>query len=507
MEKESLKIKTYEKGVSKLPDYPSDEGYTAEMLKAVFDSRSDKEIKEKHNALCDATAEISEELKTYGEKIDETSSGLEQHVGSEEAHSALFGAMREELAGANSGLEQHMSSQEAHAALFETIREELAKKAEEESATNLENGDGEVSLKQTAWKDEAANSATGKGAVALGGYNKANGKCSMAVNYNNEVNAPNAFAANSANKIPEEAEGSFVSGHCNEAKSIFQTIVGTYSDVEADDSFVVGNGGSETDRRNAFKVDKHGNAKVSGSIDATGDITASGNVEATRVNCTGVNAKNVSVTNNLSVTNKVGCEELAVNARTVAGSGSISEHHISYGKNTVSGRGSAAFGGNNKVYGETSFAAITSNTIPEGLTHVFIAGHANTATASHQAIFGNYAAPETADAFVIGNGTSAGRKNAFAVEKNGNIKVGGTQITLGNTVITEEDTKTLKTPEKTIVKHTNQEYKLTSYTAEEMKLPISTGVFQSALLECLSYENMLLARIEALETRLAGESE
>lgn len=476
---ENLKIKTYSNGVSKLPDYPSDEGYTAEMLKAVFDSRTDKEIKEKHNALCDATAEISEELKTYGEKIEATSSGLEEH----------------------------MSSQEAHAALFETIREELAKKAEEERSTNLENGDGEVSLKQTAWKDEAANSATGKGAVALGGYNKANGKCSMAVNYNNEVNAPNAFAANSANKIPEEAEGSFVSGHRNEAKSIFQTIVGTYSDVEADDSFVVGNGGSETDRRNAFKVDKHGNAKVSGSIDATGDINASGNVEATRVNCTGVNAKNVSVTNNLSVTNKVGCEELAVNARTVAGAGSISEHHTSYGKNTVSGRGSAAFGGNNKVYGETSFAAITSNTIPEGLTHVFIAGHANTATASHQAIFGNYAAPETADAFVIGNGTSAGKKNAFAVGKNGNIRVGGTQITIGNTIITEEDAKILKKPKETIVENTIQEYRGTNYTNEEREFPISTGAWLEGLHGLWSTTDLLWNKVAELEARISGESE
>ncbi len=53
MDVENLKIKNYASGVKTLPDYPSDEGYTAEMLKVVFDARSDNEIKEKHNALVD----------------------------------------------------------------------------------------------------------------------------------------------------------------------------------------------------------------------------------------------------------------------------------------------------------------------------------------------------------------------------------------------------------------------------------------------------------------------
>lgn len=54
------KIDTYASGVSDLPDYPSDEGYTAAQLKAVFDARSDNEIKNKHNALVDAVSELSE---------------------------------------------------------------------------------------------------------------------------------------------------------------------------------------------------------------------------------------------------------------------------------------------------------------------------------------------------------------------------------------------------------------------------------------------------------------
>ena len=54
MDTENLKIKTYSTAIKNLPDYPSDAGYTAAMLKEAFDARSDNEIKEKHNALCDA---------------------------------------------------------------------------------------------------------------------------------------------------------------------------------------------------------------------------------------------------------------------------------------------------------------------------------------------------------------------------------------------------------------------------------------------------------------------
>lgn len=60
MNKEDLKILNYEVSVSSLPDYPSDAGYTAQQLKAVFDARSDNEIKEKHNALVDAYAQTED---------------------------------------------------------------------------------------------------------------------------------------------------------------------------------------------------------------------------------------------------------------------------------------------------------------------------------------------------------------------------------------------------------------------------------------------------------------
>ena len=63
MSLENLKIKEYASGISQLPDYPSDAGYTAAGLKALFDARSDNEIKEKHNALVDAVSEQEERIK------------------------------------------------------------------------------------------------------------------------------------------------------------------------------------------------------------------------------------------------------------------------------------------------------------------------------------------------------------------------------------------------------------------------------------------------------------
>ena len=53
MSLEQYKITTYEDNVKDLPDYPSDAGITAKMLKEIFDGRTDKEVKEKVNALID----------------------------------------------------------------------------------------------------------------------------------------------------------------------------------------------------------------------------------------------------------------------------------------------------------------------------------------------------------------------------------------------------------------------------------------------------------------------
>lgn len=456
MDKENLKILSYDSGVSSLPDYPSDAGYTAEALKAVFDARSDKEIKEKHNAL-----------------VDE----LGEHSDSENAHPELFEKAKQELSdlinAVSSTVEEHKTSDAAHAEIFDDVvsgiveyydekEKNYVKKTEvvqeykpngytEEEKTlpisagaiegikeplslNIKDGEGEASLEQKAWSEASLNSATGKGSVALGGYNKANAKCSMSVNYNNEVNAENAFAANQSNKIPVEASGAFVAGLANEAKGAYQAIFGTYSDVESTDAFVVGNGASANGKKNAFKVDKYGNTGISGDAEIGGKLKVADTAEC----------------KTLTVGNVTAAQGLTARGKIYIGNGVLTEKDGDFAQNIVEGGGSFAFGGSNKIYGRNCVTFMSSNTIPERslsdkmeMESVFIAGHANTATGPHQAIFGTYADPKESDVFVIGNGDKNGKKNAFAVNRDGSVRIGGTQIALGNTVITEDDVKTL----------------------------------------------------------------
>lgn len=270
---------------------------------------------------------------------------------------------------------------------------------------SISNGDGEVSIKQNTWSEASINSATGAGAVALGAYNKANATASMAVNYNNEVKGENSFAANSSNKIGENHKSCFVVGHCNETKDAYQSVFGTYADVMSEDAFVIGNGYSGK-KSNAFRVDKSGNAFVTKTLVAD---TLNAN-------------RGLNVNGGGRIANSVFGDEGA----------------SGYGdRSTVTGLGSVAFNRNNNVGGKHCFAALSSNTIPAGLESVFIAGHANTAAASHQAIFGAYSAPTANDAFVIGCGSSAQRKNAFVVDRVGNARIGGNTITIGSTTITE----------------------------------------------------------------------
>jgi uncharacterized coiled-coil DUF342 family protein len=63
MSLEQYKIKTYEDNVKDLPDYPSDAGITAKMLKDIFDGRTDKEVKAKFNALIDELVLTLDEMR------------------------------------------------------------------------------------------------------------------------------------------------------------------------------------------------------------------------------------------------------------------------------------------------------------------------------------------------------------------------------------------------------------------------------------------------------------
>jgi hypothetical protein len=86
-----LKITTYQDSVSALPDYPSDAGITAAQLKAVFDGRTDKEIKTKFNAL------IDELITKFGLVDVDIADAVEGHNQQEDAHEKIILPMREQI--------------------------------------------------------------------------------------------------------------------------------------------------------------------------------------------------------------------------------------------------------------------------------------------------------------------------------------------------------------------------------------------------------------------------
>ena len=67
---EDLKITSYADSVSELPDNPSDAGYTPDEIKRIFDSRTDNEVKEKHNKTVDALIEIDSLVKTLNNLVE-----------------------------------------------------------------------------------------------------------------------------------------------------------------------------------------------------------------------------------------------------------------------------------------------------------------------------------------------------------------------------------------------------------------------------------------------------
>ena len=91
MDFKNFKITDYRDSVSALPDYPSDAGYTAEKLKAVFDSRTDNEIKEKFNALVD------ELITKFGLVESDIADAVEDHNQYEDAHEKIIAPMREQI--------------------------------------------------------------------------------------------------------------------------------------------------------------------------------------------------------------------------------------------------------------------------------------------------------------------------------------------------------------------------------------------------------------------------
>ena len=103
------KLSTYADNVASLPDAPSDAGMTAEELKAVFDGRTDKEVKEKHNGLIDAM-----ETELAGKVDKESGKGLSSND--------YTAAEKAKLAGISAGATKAEASAENGALVIDGVK-------------------------------------------------------------------------------------------------------------------------------------------------------------------------------------------------------------------------------------------------------------------------------------------------------------------------------------------------------------------------------------------------
>lgn len=141
MSLDNFKITGYAQNVKELPDYPSDAGYTAKMLKEFFDGRGDNEIKEKFNALIDGLKTMFAEAEAGA---DEKVSG---HNAAADAHGDIRGLISElsdrfgeyatkseTEAGTDEKVSEHNAAEDAH----ENIRSLISELEESDSEARLE---------------------------------------------------------------------------------------------------------------------------------------------------------------------------------------------------------------------------------------------------------------------------------------------------------------------------------------------------------------------------------
>ena len=124
-----------------------------------------------------------------------------------------------------------------------------------------------------------------------GEYAHAEGERTRAINYSTHAEGKRTLAAGTASHAggeSSEATGlrSFTHGWCTKAKETDQFVVGAFNADDPNALFVVGNGRDESNRNNAFVVDRNGKAYVNG------------NQVATKADATYTAGNNITITNN-----------------------------------------------------------------------------------------------------------------------------------------------------------------------------------------------------------------
>ena len=241
-------------------------------------------------------------------------------------------------------------------------------------------------------------------------------------------------------------------GTWTDSASTAQTAIGRYNSTPTTaEAFIVGNGTSTADRSNAFTVDWNGNTTAAGAIILGSTGTGNKAVSYTQMaNYVATHGGGGTVLNNYledydntmigdieslqangTFAIALGCNSSATAEASIA----LGEDVLSKGQATIAeGLGTTAgSGGSAHAEGEYTLASGAAShsqnigTIAQSIGQTAIGRYniANGGTSISTTAVSDHA-------FIIGNGTSANRSNAFSVSWNGNVNASGA-VYLGST--------------------------------------------------------------------------
>lgn len=265
------------------------------------------------------------------------------------------------------------------------------------------------------------------GDIAIGGaYAHAEGHNTLAIGENAHAEGKDTVAS---------GDYSHAGGLSTIASEKAQTAIGQYNAEDTDALFIVGNGTSYTDKKNAFTVNKDGTATLAmvgendNNVATVGYVKANGSVGEKYINESG--EVKGEIFNNYENNTADGLNSHAEGRNTTAGG---NESH-------AEGSFTKAYGASSHAEGESTYADGLYSHAEGCYTHAYgVSSHAEgwktyanaqyahaggyytIADQESQTAIGKYNDNTTATSalFVVGNGTSdTDRKNAFTVNKDG----------------------------------------------------------------------------------------
>ena len=198
----------------------------------------------------------------------------------------------------------------------------------------------------------------------------------------------------------------------------YQLIIGSHNDIVENAALIIGSGGVNGGAaKNALVVTKSGQLTTTGITAST--ITASSKITASTI----VSSDKITATDEIRSKTSIYSEGKIVGLKNIISGGSsnksdISNYNLLVGVSNVINAKSAENTGNT-VTGLENTIGTTSTTVYGTL----VGGRGLTANYSYQAVVGKYNNAVDA-AFVVGNGSSSAKSNAFVVQRDGRATVG-----------------------------------------------------------------------------------